>query len=113
MSELREAKRAGRGLLWSLWLGFALFSCQGPQAVGTNTNWMKLCDEDAECGAELSCECGRCTLACAESSTCPEGSSCSPSSAALLQCGGVQTATCQPTCSRSDECESGRLCLLG
>lgn len=30
----------------------------------TKTNWLKACDEDLECGSELSCTCGICTITC-------------------------------------------------
>jgi hypothetical protein len=102
------------GFLLGLFLGIAPLSCQPAQSqVGTNTNWMQLCNEDVECGSELSCECGRCTLPCAATSSCPDGSTCSPLLSARLQCGGEETGTCQPSCTQSEDCQTGRLCLAG
>lgn len=48
-------------------------------STDTNTNWLKLCDEDADCGDELSCLCGVCSTTCSESAQCLEnwsGSEC-------------------------------------
>jgi hypothetical protein len=46
--------------------------CGGQASVGgdTNTNWLKQCDEDVECGDQYSCMCGHCTMACQEDTDC-------------------------------------------
>lgn len=80
--------------------------------VGTNTNWMRLCDEDAECDDEDACLCGRCTSECASDDDCAEGI-CAPTLAATLQCDGEPTRTCQPTCDDDSDCDGGRLCHHG
>lgn len=38
--------------------------------LGTNTNWLKACNEQAECGREDACVCGVCTRACDDDGTC-------------------------------------------
>lgn len=58
-------------------------ACQdtAPDATvaGTETNWLKTCEVDSECG-EFSCECGVCTQVCTRASDCsPEGAVCSRS----------------------------------
>jgi hypothetical protein len=58
---------------------FALLcACQSPPArpdapsVGSNTNWLKPCDEDSECGAAAACLCGVCTRGCERDDQCAE-----------------------------------------
>lgn len=41
-------------------------------ATDTNTNWLSACNEDAECGSELACLCGACTIACESDGQCQE-----------------------------------------
>lgn len=87
--------------------------CGDPQVgVGTNTNWMRACDETADCGDEDACLCGRCTSECASDDDCAEGV-CAPAPSAALQCAGEPTRTCQPSCDDDDDCDSGRLCHHG
>ena len=80
---------------------------------GTNTNWLRTCQEDAECGAQGSCLCGRCTLGCEANSACMNGNVCTEAVASLVQCKGESLRTCQPPCTNHDQCESGRRCLDG
>lgn len=88
-------------------------ACSDAQmGVGTNTNWMRLCDEDAECDDEDACLCGRCTSECASDEDCAEGS-CAPVKSASLQCDGQPTRTCQPACDDDSGCDDGRLCYRG
>ncbi len=50
-----------------------LFGCQSSNSVesvtGTETNWLKSCQSDGECG-EFSCQCGVCTITCSNDSDC-------------------------------------------
>lgn len=71
-------------------------------ATDTNTNWLKPCDEDAECGSELACLCGRCTVTCDADEECEafdEASSCSLSS----ECG--RRTLCSASGSTGDDPE--------
>lgn len=99
-------------------LASALFGCNPDQPqVGTNTNWMMLCDSNADCGTESACLCGRCTSLCSPSeedeATCPDGTVCAPGQAARLQCQGDETFTCQTVCQNDSDCQVGRLCYHG
>lgn len=74
-------------LAWGLagLAGLVLVHC-GPSASGTKTNWFRECDEDADCGQELHCACGVCTLTCTEDAACAEGL-CSTELQSSVQCG--------------------------
>lgn len=82
----------------------------GPSAVGdTNTNWLRLCDEDRECGELFSCMCGRCTIECTEDLDCDargSGAVCQAPSAAC----GAPGASCQPV-DPSDTRDGGGLAV--
>ena len=54
----------------SLVLGLALLGCGQPQErTGTNTNWLRACVDNSECGG-LACSCGHCTATCTADSDC-------------------------------------------
>jgi hypothetical protein len=38
--------------------------------VGGETHWLDRCDDNADCGGELECLCGRCTRVCADTAAC-------------------------------------------
>jgi hypothetical protein len=99
-----------------LGLGAALLAgACSPQAEtsGTNTNWVRRCESDAECGAQASCLCGRCTTACDSSAACRNGLVCTTELQSVVQCQGEATRTCQPACRDDDACEADRRCLDG
>jgi hypothetical protein len=98
-----------------------LSSCENADpGAGSNTNWLRSCDKDADCG-ELSCLCGVCTAPCDDS--CPElpGAVCAaPASASVRAlCGGDAAAPvaasgmCLPACGKDTECDAGQLCVDG
>lgn len=63
-------------------------SCSpGPEGSGTNTNWLKACENDAQCGTEGSCLCGLCTATCLADSDCMQGT-CGTTLATASQCEG-------------------------
>ena len=102
----------------ALVLGFGaalLISGCSPQAEtsGTNTNWLRRCESDAECGAQGSCLCGRCTTACDASTSCEGDLICAAELPSVVQCQGEATRTCQPPCSDDAGCEADRRCLDG
>ncbi len=45
-------------------------SRQTDTGSGSNTNWLKACHEDADCGDSLGCRCGSCTLDCNQDDEC-------------------------------------------
>src|SRR5689334_7216559 len=82
------------GLVGCLLLACVWNGCSEKNAQGgdTQTNWMQVCSEDAECGA-LHCVCGHCTLDCANNDDC--------------------AATPVPsTCHRRDDAEGQALCAV-
>src|SRR6185436_8956632 len=66
-----------------LWFALSSAGCDpsSPTPQGdSQTNWLKSCDADADCGA-LSCVCGVCTRACDGGASCDEGFECFAKSA--------------------------------
>jgi len=78
-------------------IGLLFVQC-GPSASGTKTNWFRECDGDADCGEELSCTCGTCTLPCTADAECEEGR-CSTELESSVQCG---MATAERICVSAD-----------
>jgi hypothetical protein len=118
----RFAHRAARSALAVELLLVAIASasaCSEPShgpSVGGNTNWLLACSDDAECGEQTSCICGRCSTACDRASGCAEfpGSTCAESVAARQQCGGEQTAgVCLLACEGDADCDSELACVQG
>ncbi len=91
-------------------------SSGGPQ-VGSQTNWMRLCDKSTECG-ELTCICGTCTESCTGSAQCSalDGGACvaSQDEGAVALCDGVTppSGMCLPLCD-DGPCPEGTSCLAG
>jgi glucuronoarabinoxylan endo-1,4-beta-xylanase len=99
-------------------LGFACHADNGPQ-VGSQTNWLRACDRDADCGGSLTCQCGACTRSCDTSAGCDglTGASCiaSTDSGAIGYCSGLAPAAaglCLPRCT-DGSCPDGQLCTAG
>jgi glucuronoarabinoxylan endo-1,4-beta-xylanase len=88
----------------------------GPQS-GSQTNWLKVCDSDAQCG-ELACMCGTCTRACDVDVSCADlpGAACvAPQALATLTLCGQTPASaglCLLPCGPSG-CPSGSACVDG
>lgn len=92
----------------------ATTACMSPEhQAGTNTSWYLPCDEDAACGDELVCLCGRCSEECSTDADCPAGGVCALEEAVALQCAGSGPRSCQPECMSDADCESGSLCHRG
>ncbi len=86
--------------------------------VGTQTNWLRSCRSDADCGG-FDCLCGACTRSCDEEAGCSglPGASCVPAEddGAVALCAGKPPANpglCLPRCP-ADGCESGTSCVAG
>jgi hypothetical protein len=62
----------------------------------SNTNWLKSCDRDAQCGDELACHCGVCTQNCKQDSC--------PGTLACLALCGDSAASCQAECQEDADC---------
>lgn len=85
--------KASRTVLWSLVAVALALACSprgGPQ-VDSQTNWLKACQVDDDCGSLL-CVCGSCTATCNSDQDCADldGASCvaSESAEAVALCGG-------------------------
>lgn len=88
--------------------------------AGSNTNWLRPCDDDAPCGDELSCLCGVCSAPCeASCPDLPDAVCAAPGSARQsVLCGelasdAAATGICLPACSDEAPCNAGQLCLDG
>ncbi len=91
-------------LVESLTLLMTVAGCQSETrdpGTDSNTNWLKECETQAECGESYSCVCGVCTFRCSDDSSCektPQASLCRDSDEAALECGGKTTSLCLPEC---------------
>ena len=70
-----------------------------------NTNWLRSCSAEAECGSALSCLCGLCTQACGSSAHCGEGEGAS--------CVATASGALAAQCSRADAREAVAVCASG
>jgi len=85
--------------------------------VNSNSNWLQVCDADAECGSEGACTCGICSVPCDVSTDCGDerpGAVCSAPDAtaveALCDANPVpQRGVCLPECVSDEDCGRGEL----
>jgi O-glycosyl hydrolase len=89
-----------------------------PQTTDSQTNWLKSCNQDTDCGA-YSCVCNVCTLPCGSDDACADapGSVCvgADEPGAVAVCGGSAapgTGMCLPSCGEGT-CASGQTCVAG
>jgi glucuronoarabinoxylan endo-1,4-beta-xylanase len=102
-------------------VGCLALGCQpdeGPR-TGSQTNWLRACVRDAECGSSLACGCGVCTRACDTQSSCDSlsGAVCVGSNdpGAIGVCNGQAPAAnglCLPPC-EAGQCPNGQTCVAG
>jgi hypothetical protein len=88
-----------------------------------NTNWLKRCDADAECGSALACLCGACSKSCKANSDCkgadPDATCVATGDPAVLAACGPQpsaAALCTLSCKRDADCGApadGMVCTAG
>ena len=104
-------------LLTAVGLGMAACEPSGAK-TDSQTNWLRACDSDAQCG-ELHCLCGVCTRPCDAESACQEldGAACvsDQEAGSIALCGGQvpsEAGFCLPRCD-DGECESGQMCVAG
>ena len=92
-----------------------------PPAEGgeSNTNWLRVCAPDDDCGDGFSCVCGACTVACQDDVTCEGHGGGATCSALPASCGGggakLPAAACLAECTRDEDCDAleGGLCRAG
>jgi glucuronoarabinoxylan endo-1,4-beta-xylanase len=87
-----------------------------PMVIDSQTNWLSICEIDAQCGA-LHCVCGVCTNPCNKDADCTKtkGSVCLSSTdvGAIAQCGGgpaTAPGLCMPRCD-DGRCARGQMCV--
>jgi hypothetical protein len=103
----------------------SLFACGEPSApspsVGSNSNWLRGCNTDDECGASLRCQCGLCTRECGADSACngltDARCALNDDPAAISSCSEDATTApssgiCLPRC-EPGSCEGGHACVEG
>ncbi len=107
LSNRRAVTRAlGRLLLFVAAL--LAFDCQSArdEPTGGETHFLKRCREGSlDCGRDLVCACGACTLPCTEPTGCgqfPEASCAAPKSDSA--CGASTATYCEVTCSSIGDC---------
>jgi O-glycosyl hydrolase len=101
--------------------GFLVAGCEPnsvPQTTDSQTNWLKSCTYDADCGA-YSCVCNVCTLPCSSDDACADapGSVCvaADDPGAVAVCGGSSapgSGMCLPPCGEGS-CATGQMCVAG
>ena len=108
-------------LLGAVWLfsgALLLPSCETTDpGAGSNTNWLRSCESDGECGEGLSCTCGVCSRVCEDDCSLLPDAECAPLGSARLrtQCGDAEAPSglCLPVCVDSASCAPGQLCVDG
>lgn len=104
--------------LAAVWAALVWPACSAKsERIGGETNWLTLCQRDAEC-PDTPCNCGVCTAECSASADCGsfERATCvSPgSSANERQCGSTNAvAICLPECTRDADCSDDQRCAAG
>jgi uncharacterized protein YkwD len=98
-----------------------LGACSDPPStptVGSNTNWLKACDTNEQCGQPTACHCGTCTAQCSSDADCAAlaGARCAAQSepATWTACQTVQPTfgICLPRC-QPGGCGDGQVCEGG
>jgi O-glycosyl hydrolase len=111
--------------VWSLllasvssWIAIGCEPEPDPQTTDSQTNWLQVCQIDAQCGS-LRCVCGVCTTPCRAESDCAglKGTACvaADDAGAIAQCSGERmpgTGLCLPGCSDA-RCGAGQMCVAG
>lgn len=99
-------------------LTIAACGTEGTPRTASQTNWLRACQIDAQCG-DLQCLCGACTRTCSAGSACADldGGVCvmAEDAGAIALCGGNEPASpglCLPRC-EPEGCPSGTSCVAG
>jgi glucuronoarabinoxylan endo-1,4-beta-xylanase len=115
---MRSASLTIRAVAVGMGLCAAMCTPTAGPKTGTQTNWLTVCQSDADCG-DLRCLCGACTWSCGDATNCDglTGASCvhADDEGAVALCGGSRPASyglCLLPCSRAD-CPEGTSCVAG
>ncbi len=103
---------AARATMWiatlaACVLGGACAKSAQPAAGESNTNWLRVCISDDDCGDELSCVCGACTVACEDDLVCDDNGGGVACSRPPANCGGgaeLPASACLAECTRDADC---------
>ena len=110
------APLAGTCLLAALAWGCGAEVNRAP-AIEGNTNWLRHCEVDSDCGAEQRCLCNTCTAACAGDSDCSRlgapSLQCLTASAGAQQCDAAQAGLCSLACQTDADCTGDLTCVTG
>lgn len=112
-------KRWTRLAIWLIPALAFVHACGGNAATDStsgNTNWLKLCDKQADCGEGLSCQCNVCQETCTTSADCTlaaPGSRCAaPSEEMQCESAPAGIRLCVKNCDVSTDCErDGLICV--
>jgi hypothetical protein len=99
-------------LSWLLLCALACHSCGGKVAADGGTDsashWLGGCDDDADCGQALSCECGVCTRSCQRDSECVVGTVTAECVSDVPAC--ATKHLCLATCTTQQDCDPSQNC---
>jgi glucuronoarabinoxylan endo-1,4-beta-xylanase len=116
----RNRKRAACAA--ALLIGIAAIGCDPsskPETIDSQTNWLRSCQIDAQCGGDAKCLCGVCTAPCTDDTACEDrGVTCvdAGDEGAIAQCGGARppaAGLCMPRCDASSGCADKQMCVAG
>ena len=86
------------------------------EGANSNTNWLRVCENSADCGGHWDCLCGVCTATCVDRCE-AEGGACvaADTLAHDLLCGAEPSALCLRSCVAEDEaaCADAEVCVNG
>jgi hypothetical protein len=121
VSIVRRSKMPWSGLMF----GLLLLACGDPKktptpSVGSNSNWLKGCETDSDCGGKQDCQCGTCSLPCSDEDACnalADATCAKREDPALTASCGFEAATafygrCLPRC-EAGSCGDGQACVDG
>jgi hypothetical protein len=110
----------GVGLLLSALLAGCEPAQKPAPSVGSNSNWLRACDIQKDCGKIPECTCGVCTAECSSDADCKDltNARCAldadPAARATCESagGGAMQGICLPRCEPGD-CGQGQACVGG
>lgn len=104
----RKPKSLRAGLFVACCVLIGCASQDSTPQVGTNTSWLKACEETAECNGAGSCRCGVCTDTCTSDDECSPGI-CGSQLATNGQCAGIAM---QRLCLPAPEVDAAASCTV-
>lgn len=121
MKAKKRCSGIARSILLAL-IGLSSWACTSNTSDPSDkqTNWLRSCEIDGQCGAGMVCQCGACTRICTTQDVCQplSDASCVPASDAgsIALCGGSKpsfTGVCLPSCVDSPCATGKQMCVAG